>query len=115
MCQDSKSSTTLHQLKDPIDVVLGDGRALMVVGRGKVVLDIVLPNGESKLCMLQEVLYVPMVSYNLSVSKASQKGMIVKFSKSACYMLEKKHEMVAKATKMGSLYQLDHKPNHERS
>ena len=87
----------------------------MVVGRGKVVLDIVLPNGESKLCTLQEVLYVPMVSYNLSVSKASQKGKIVKFSKSACYMLEKKHEMVAKATKMGSLYQLDHKPNHERA
>ena len=45
----------------------------------KVVLDMVLPNGESKLCTLHDVLYVPTLSYNLlSVAKASQKGKIVK-------------------------------------
>ena len=103
MCQDSKSFTTVHQLEDPIDVVLGDGRALLAVGRGEVVLDMVLLNCESKSCMLHDVLYVPTLSYNLlSVAKASQKGKIVKFTKSACYNLDKRHNMVAKATEIGS-------------
>ena len=39
----------------------------------------------------------------------------MKFTRSACYILNKEHKVVAKATKMGSLYQLDHKPNHERA
>ena len=108
MCQDIMSFTTLYQLEDPIDVVLGDGRALTAVRRGDVVLDMILPNGESKACTLHDVLYVPKLSYNfLSVAKASQKGKIVKFTMSACY---KEHKMVAKATKVGSLYQLDHEP-----
>ena len=115
MCQDSKSFTTLHQLEHPIDVVLGDGRALTAVGRGEVVLNMVLLNGESKFCTLYDVLYVPELSYNLlSVAKASQKGKIVKFTKSTCYMLDKRHKMVAKATKIGSLYHLDHKPNSNK-
>ncbi len=116
MCLDSEMFTTLYQLEDPIDVVLGDGRALVAVGRGEVVLDMVLPSGESKPCTLHDVLYVPSLSYNLlSVAKASQRGKTVKFTKSACYMVDKHHRMVAKATKVGSLYQLDHKPNHERA
>ena len=77
MCQDSKSFTTLHQLENPINVVLGDGRALTAIGRGEVVLDMVLSNGESKSCTLHDVLYVPML------------GKIVKFTESACYMLTK--------------------------
>ena len=49
-------------------------------------LDMVLPNGESKSCTLHDVLYVPTLSYNLlSVAKASHRGKIVKFTKSACY------------------------------
>ena len=39
----------------------------------------------------------------------------VKFTRSACYILNKEHKMVAKATKIRSLYQLNHKPNHERA
>ena len=83
----------------------------MAVGRGEVVLDCLLPNGESKLCTLHDVLYVPKLAYNLlSVAKASQRNKIVKFTKSACYVLNKNHKLIAKATKVGSLYQLDHKP-----
>ena len=45
----------------------------------------ILPNGESKSCTLHSVLYVPKLSYNLiSVSRVSEKGKIVKFTKSAC-------------------------------
>lgn len=63
----------------------------MAVGRGEVVLDMVLPKGESKSCTLHDVLYMPMLLYNLlSVAKASQKGKIVKFTKSACYIQDKR-------------------------
>ena len=63
--------------------------------------------------MLRDVLYVPKLSYNLL--RVAKRGKIVKFTRSACYILNKEHKMVAKATKIGSLYQLDHKPNHERA
>ena len=87
MCHDTQSFTNLDQLENPIDVVLGDGRVLTAVGRGEVVLDMVLPNGESRLCTLCDVLYVPQLSHNLiSVAKATQTGKVVKFTKSACYM-----------------------------
>lgn len=108
--------STLYQLQNPIDVMLGDGRALTATGRGEVVLNMILPNGESKPCILHDVLLVPKLSYNLlSVAKASQKGKVVRFTNSACYVLSKDHQMVAKATKMGSLYQLNHKHNHEQT
>lgn len=56
-------------------MVLGDGRALTATARGDVVLEMLLPNGQSKSCTLHEVLYVPKLSYNLiSVAKASRKG-----------------------------------------
>ena len=104
--------TTLYQIKDPIDVMLGDGHALTAIGRGEVILDMLLPNGKSKSCMLHDVF---MYQGLLSVTKASQTGKIVKFTKSACYVLDKKHKIVAKATKVGSPYQLYYKPSHERA
>ena len=58
---------------------------------------------------------MPKLAYNLiSVTRASQIGKVVKFTKSACYGLDKRHKVIAKATKIGDLYQLDHKVNHER-
>ena len=116
MCRDEKSFISLYQLEDPIDVVLGDGRALTAVGRGKLVLDMLLPNGETKSCTLHDVLYVPKLSYNLlSVAKVSKRNKIVKFTKSACYVFDKQHKMVAKATRIGSLYQLNYKPHNEQT
>ena len=61
--------------------------------------------------MLHDVLYVPKLAYNLiSVTKVSQKGKIIKFTMSTCYVVDKRYKMVAKA---GSLYQLNHKANYE--
>ncbi len=75
-----------------------------------------LPNGESRLCTLHDVLYVPKLSYNLlSVAKASRKGKIAKFTKSACYLIDQKHKLIAKASKVGSLYQLDYEINKEHA
>ena len=54
MCHDKKSFIALYQIKEPIDVVLGDGHSLTATGRGKVVLEVTLPNGESKSCQCWE-------------------------------------------------------------
>ncbi len=114
MCQNSKSFSTLYQLDEPVDVKLGDGRTLLAVGRGELVLDMSLPDGSCKPCVLHDVLYVPGLSYNLlSVSKASRNGKVLKFTHSSCYVLDRRHKLVAKASKIGSLYQLNFKPNHE--
>ena len=109
MCHTKRMFTTHYQIEKPIDVTLGDGRTLIAIGRGKVELDMVLPNGELKSCKLHDVLYVPKLAYNLiSVTRASQTGKTVKFTKHACYVLDKNQKVVTKATKVGSLHQLDH-------
>ena len=74
-----------------------------------------LPNGKSKACTLHNVLYLPGLSYNLlSVSQASKKGKIVKFTDRTCHKLSKSHKLIAKATKRGSLYKLNCSFNTER-
>ena len=70
----------------------------------------------SKSCILHDVLYVPELSYNLvSVAKMSQKGKIVKFTSNTCYILDKRHKMIAKAAKMEKLYKLKCKTIHEHA
>ena len=109
MCHDSKLFTDLHHLKDPLDVVLGDGHSSTASGKGKVKLHMKLPNGKIKMCTLHEVLYVPGLSYNLlSVAKCAQRGKVTKFKKDACYIMDKEHKLIAKASKVGSLYHLNH-------
>lgn len=44
MCHDG----SVVQIEKPIDLVLGDGHFLTATGRGKVVLQMLLTNGESK-------------------------------------------------------------------
>ena len=84
MCHTKKMFTTLYQIEKPIDVTLGEGRTLTAIGRGKVVLEMLLLNGGLKSCKLHDVLYVPKLTYNLiSVTRASQTGKTVKFTKHA--------------------------------
>ena len=71
-------------------------------------LDTVLPNGKTKTCKLHNVLYVPKLSYNvLSVSKITEAGKVTKFGKIACYILNRDRKLIARATKLGSLYHLN--------
>ncbi len=104
MCQDKEVFSTLKQLLKSVNIVLGDGRALQAAGKGDITLDMVLPNGESKLCTMHNVLY-----NLLSVSQTSQRGNIIKFSESACYILSNSHKLIAKAEmKCGLLMLLVH-------
>ena len=108
MCHNKELFTTLTPLQKSTDVVLGYGRALQAIGKGKIILEINLPNGKSKACTLHNVLYIPGLSYNLlSVSQASKKGKLVKFTDSTCHILSKSHKLIAKPTKRGSLYKLN--------
>ena len=55
MCHNKELFTTLNPLQKSTDVVLGDGRALQAIGKGKIILEMYLPNGESKACTLHNV------------------------------------------------------------
>ena len=116
MCRDRNLFTDLHHLQNPLEVALGDGRTLTASGKGKVKLHMELPNGKTKTCMLSDVLYVPKLSNNLlSVAKAAQKGKVTKFTNDACYVLDKQHKLIAKASKVGSLYYLNHQSYSEEA
>ena len=66
-------------------MALGDGHSLTATGRWKVVLEVTLPNGDSKSYTLHDVLYAPKLTFNLiSVTKASQRGKVAKFTKPVC-------------------------------
>ena len=101
MCRDSQLFTELHQLKDPLEVVLGDGRAQTAAGRRSVMLKMKLSNGKTRMRKLHNVLFVPQFSYNLlSVSKATQIGKVAKFTKTSFYILNKEYTLIGKVTEM---------------
>ena len=56
MCYDDKLFDELHSLKQPLEVMLGDGYALQATGRGTVVLELTEVGGKASRCKLHEVL-----------------------------------------------------------
>ena len=66
--------TDLQPLPTLLNVVLGDGRNLQAVGRGKVILTMNLPQGKKKTCTLCNVLLVPDLAYNLLSAISASKG-----------------------------------------
>lgn len=70
MCHDEKLFIELHPLTRETNVSLGDGHKLQVTGQGTVLMSMSLPDGKTRKCRLNDVLYVPSLSYNLfSVSE----------------------------------------------
>lgn len=95
-------------LREPLQVILGDGHTLEATGRGAVALEMKLPDGTTKVCRLNDVLHVPKLSCNLlSVPKAAKAGKIAKFSESECRIFDGKMKLIATGTRVGSLYYLD--------
>ena len=107
MCNDKTLFGQFEQLQKSQEVTLGDGHVLEATGKGIVSLDMRLPDGKTKRCVLRDVLYVPKLSYNLlSVTKASESGKVIKFDDTSCQILNKRDRLIAVATKMGNLYYL---------
>ena len=76
---------------------------------GTVILDTVLPSGRTQKCRIENVLYVPKLSYSLlSVSKVSEAGKITKFNRIGCEILNKEKKVIATATRVGNLYYLEY-------
>ena len=108
MCSNKKLFTDFQPLKKPMEVTLGDGRTLEATGRGVVSLKMKLPDSLPRRCNLQDVLHVPALSYNLlSVAKAAEKGKVTEFNDNGCQITVSGGRLVAKATRVGSLYFLD--------
>ena len=109
MCNDEAFFVEQKQLKTPQEVTLGDGRSLKGTAEGTVKLETLLPDGGTRMCRLDNVLFVPKLSYSLlSVSKASSAGKTVKFDKSGCEILNEQKSLIAFATRAGNLYHLEH-------
>ena len=107
MCNNDKLFTELRDLR-PLDVTLGDGHNLKASGKGTVLLQMSLHDGTMRKCSLNDVLYVPSLSYNLlSVSKAAEAGKTTRFNKTSCEILTSEGKIVSEGTKVGSLYYLD--------
>ena len=108
MCNKKKLFVDYQPLKKSMEVTLGDGHTLEAIGRGVVPLEMKLPNSSSQRCKLQDVLYVPALLYNLlSVAKAAENGKVIEFNDSGCDIVGSGRRLVAKATRVGSLYYLD--------
>lgn len=84
---------------------MGNGQLLKVAGCGTVGLLMRLPGGKVQKCVLQDVLHVPDLSYNLvSMSKASEKGKLTKYDGVDCRFKKSDGKVVAMGTRYGSLY-----------
>ena len=106
MCNNEAFFVEQKQLKTPQEVTLGDGRSLKGTAEGTVKLETLLPDGGTRMCRMDNVLFVPKLSYSLlSVSKASSAGKTVKFDKSGCEILNEQKSLIAFAT---NLYHLEH-------
>ena len=81
------------------------------MGTGVIEVKLKLPGGESKIGRLGEVLYVPTLAYNLlSVAKATEARKMVKFGETHGEIIDEEGEVVAMASKTGSLYYLRCEP-----
>ena len=93
----------LKQLNNPIDITLGNGKILSATARGRVILDLA-----EKQHILEEVLFVPELAYNLySISKAAESGSTAEFSGEKCF-IRRDGRLVAEGVKVGGLYLLSH-------
>ena len=91
----------------PLQVKVGDGRALRVEGKGSITLKSNLPGQKIGVFELHDVLYVPLLSFNLvSVSQATNNGKLCKFNNDICEIFDK-NNLVAIGKNRNKLYRID--------
>ena len=86
VCSDCNFFIELNNLKNPLDIILGDGHTLHATGCGTVILMLKSASLIRK-CKLYDFLYVPELVYNLlSVSKAVEKVASLPLKKVSAYL-----------------------------
>ena len=111
ICNSEELFEVFHPLQVPQQVTLGDGHKLEAVGTGVVTLKLKLREGEFKIGKLSDVLYVPKLAYNLlNIPKVTEVGKEVTFDELHGHVLDDQGELVAMASKTGSLYYLNCEP-----
>ena len=94
-----------NSLEESQSVTLGDGHTLEAVGKGVVALKLELEDGKTITGQLNDVLYVPELTYNLlSISRVTKLGKRVEFYRSYCNIIDNKERIIATGTKRGDLY-----------
>ena len=89
MCNDRKLFVNFNSLAEPRYITLGDGHTVKAVGRGVVLLTISTDDVKTNKCKLQDVLYVPKLSFNLlSVVASTKAGMLVQFTEGGCEIFD---------------------------
>ena len=110
ICDDQNLFVKLDPLNIPISVTLEDGHVLKATAQGIVRLKMMYDCGTRK-CKLHDVLHVPDLSYNLlSVSKAVEKGITVKFNESRCVICDTNQKIITVVAKVGGLYHINTAP-----
>ena len=98
MCNDRDQFVEICSLKQPQEVMLGDGHALEATERGIVALEMKLSDRKTKSYKLHDMLYVPKPSYNLlSMSKATEAGKMARLSEAACQIFDGKRKLIARS------------------
>lgn len=79
----------------------------MVIGTVKI--KMLLPDGNTRMCTLKKILYVPNLTDNLlSVSKVMEAGYTTKFSGTGCEIVDQREKVIALTTRVGNLYYLEY-------
>ena len=92
----------------PQKVGLGDGHVLDAVGTGDVKIRIRVSRDKTKFATLHDVLHVPDLKVNLfSVRSAAERGFVVQFGHTRCWVKDNQRKVHATGTLHGKLYYLD--------
>lgn len=97
-----------EKLDKPEKVGLGDGRTVDATGVGKVKVALKINHNKVEPGILHEVLHVPQLATNLfSVRSATERGRIIQFGHTRCWIKDKRGKVKAMGTLRDKLFHLD--------
>jgi len=100
--------TDYKPFDQPEKVAIADGHIVDAVGTGNVKVNVRVGRKVSRKATLYDVLYVPDLKQNLfSVKSTTDKGMIVQFGHTRCWVKNKRGQVCAMGTLVDKLYYLD--------
>ena len=108
MCNNKDSFCDYKELLVPTNIEVGNGKCISAIGKGKINMKMKLPDGNMKSCILQNVLLVPELAYNLlSVSQITGLNKCIWFSDNICKITDKNNKLLCTGSKCGKLYILN--------